>query len=242
MTDANSPVSADSAPTSYLFRGGAIYTMDPAQPWAQSVVVRGHDIVHVGPEAGARTHTDDRTEVVDLAGGMLLPGFVDAHDHLSSLALFKLGVKVSGIVGRDAVLDHIARWIAEQPADVPLRGHGWMPDSFVERSPRREWLDAITGDRPMVLISADGHDLWFNTAAMHLAGIGAATPDPEPGSQFYVRDSDGTPTGHALEGAGLPLLAAMGYFTEQAIVDAQALTLHRAPSWGITTASARPAP
>jgi predicted amidohydrolase YtcJ len=178
--------------SSFLITNGPIWTGDPAQPWAQAVVVRGRDLVHVGTRAGADDFVDAGTEVIDLRGGMCLPGFVDAHNHLASMALSKLGVSVAGIVGRDAVLAKIREWVAAQPADAPLRGHAWMPDSFEERSPRREWLDEITGDRPMYLFSADAHDSWCNTAALRAAGIGPDTPDPDPGAQYWVRDPDGT--------------------------------------------------
>ena len=178
---------------SYLLTNGSIWTGDPAQPWAQAVVVRGRDLVHVGTREAADDFIDTATEFVDLNGGMCLPGFIDAHNHLASMALSKLGVNLSGVVGRDAVLAAVRDWVAAQSPDAPLRGHGWMPDSFQERSPRREWLDEITGDRPMYLFSADAHDSWFNTAAMRAAGIGPETPDPDPGAQYWVRDPDGTP-------------------------------------------------
>ena len=114
------------------------------------------------------------------------------------------------------------------------RGFGWYPGSFRGESPRREWLDEITGDVPMVVCSADIHDLWFNTAAMNAAGLTAATPDPEE-NQYFVRDADGTPTGHAVEGAAVtPVMAAVGTFSKEVFREAQRLTLDRAPSYGIT--------
>ena len=220
---------------SYLLTGGPIWTADPAQPWAQAVVVRGRDLVHVGTRDGADGFVDSATEFVDLRGRMCLPGFIDAHNHLASMALSKLGVNLSGIVGRDAVLATVRQWVAAQPADAPLRGHAWMPDSFEERSPRREWLDEITGDRPMYLFSADAHDSWFNTAAMRAAGIGPNTPDPDPGAQYWVRDPDGTPTGHAVEAAAtIPIIVAQGLFSVDNVHAAQALTLQPTPSWGMT--------
>ena len=220
---------------SYLLSNGPIWTGDPAQPWAQAVVVRGTDLIHVGTRDGAVGFVDARTELIDLRGRMCLPGFVDAHNHLASMALTKLGVSVAGIVGRDAVLAVIRDWVATQPPDAPLRGHAWMPDSFDERSPRREWLDDITGDRPMYLLSADAHDSWFNTAAMRAAGIGTDTPDPDPGAQYWVRDPDGTPTGHAVEGAAtIPILAARDLFSVANVRAAQRLTLQPAPTWGMT--------
>ena len=220
----------------YLLTNGIIFTMDPAQPWAQALVVRGVDIAYVGSLDGAAAYVEADTEHIDLQGGMVLPGFIDAHNHLASMALSKLGVNLSGVVGTAAVLEHIGSWVADQPADAPLRGHGWMPDSFEERSPRREWLDEITGDRPMYLFSADAHDSWFNTAAMRAAFIGPDTPDPDPGTQYWVRDGDGVPTGHAVEAAStIPILVALDLFSVSNVRAAQALTLQPAPSWGMTS-------
>lgn len=221
---------------SYVFSGGMIYTMDPGQPWAQAMVVRGRSIVYVGSTAGAEPFVDDQTGRIDLGGGMCLPGFIDAHNHLASMALTKLGVSVARLSGKEAILGRIKEWVDEQDPDAPLRGYGWWPDVFDDQSPRREWLDAITGDRPMTILSGDSHDLWFNTAAMRAAGIDATTPDPDPGSQYYKRDADGTPTGHAVEAAAsVPILKAVGYFDPDGFRAAQALTIDPAPSWGITT-------
>ena len=223
------------APASYLLTNGPIWTGDPALPWAQAVVVRGGDLAHVGTRDAAAAHVDAGTELIDLRGRMCLPGFIDAHNHLASMALSKLGVNLSGIVGRDAVRAAVRDWIATQPADAPLRGHAWMPDSFEERSPRREWLDEITGDRPMYLFSADAHDCWFNTAAMRAAAIGPDTPDPDPGTQYWVRDPDGMPTGHAVEAAAtIPIIVAQDLFSVRNVHAAQELTLTPTPTWGMT--------
>jgi predicted amidohydrolase YtcJ len=221
--------------SSYLFSNGPIWTGDPAQPWAQAAVVRGADLVHVGTKDAADNFLDAGTELIDLQGRMCLPGFIDAHNHLAAMAMSKLGVDVTGIVGRDRVLATIRHWVASQPPDAPLRGHGWLAYSFDEGSPRREWLDRITGDRPMYLFSANAHDCWFNTAAMRAAGIGPNTPDPDPGAQYWVRDPDGMPTGHAVESASFPIIAAQHLLSVENVRSAQDLTLRPAPSWGITS-------
>lgn len=221
--------------TSYLLTNGPIWTGDPMRPWAQAVVVRGTDLVHVGTRDAADDFIDAGTESIDLNGRMCLPGFIDAHNHLAAMAMSKLGVDVTGIVGRDRVLTAIGDWVASQSPDTPLRGHGWLAYSFEEGSPRREWLDQITGDRPMYLFSANAHDCWFNTAAMRAAGIGPDTPDPDPGAQYWVRDPDGTPTGHAVESASFPIVFAQRLLSTENVRSAQALTLRPAPSWGITS-------
>ena len=157
----------------WLFGGGLVYTVDPARPHAEAVAVRGDTIVYVGDRAGAEAWKGKDTREVDLAGRMLLPGFVDAHDHLSCLGATKLGVNVRGLKGKEAILERVRSWVVQQPKDAVLRGHGWSMESFGDVSPRREWLDAVTGDRPMYVLSFDMHDLWFNTAAMRLAGVTA---------------------------------------------------------------------
>ncbi|SHO66909.1 hypothetical protein SAMN02745172_03571 [Pseudoxanthobacter soli DSM 19599] len=235
---ARTPVRPHDGEADWLFQNGLVHTVDPARPTAEAVAVRGEEIVYVGDRKGAAAWLGPKTRVVDLAGRMLLPGFVDAHDHLASLALAKLGVNVRGLVGKDTILDAIRQWIATQPPEAPLRGHGWEPNaSFGDNvNPRREWLDEVTGDRPMYVWNGDSHQLWFNTAAMKAAGLGPHTPDPDPGKQYYVREADGTLTGLAIEtAAALPIAIALGALEMEAVKASQRLTIDRAPSWGITT-------
>ena len=220
---------------SYLLRGGQVYTMDPGRPWAQCVVVRGKMITYVGPEAGAVSFTDSGTEVIEVNGGMVLPGFIDAHNHLAgSGAMAKLGVEINGLSDPAEMLARIRDYAASHPGGV-IRGSGWMAAHFENNSPTREMLDEAVSDRPAAILSSDSHDLWFNTAAMHACGLDRSTEDPDPGAQYYVRDAAGWPSGHAVEVAPiLTMLAALGAFTVEGIRDAQELTLVPAPSWGIT--------
>lgn len=219
----------------FHFSGGLIHTVNDAQPSAEALVVREGVIVYVGDNAGAEDYITEDTQHIDLHGGMLLPGFIDAHDHLIMGAATKVGVDLSGITGTENVLKAIESWVHAQPDGAALRGHGWMPASFEEGSPRRQWLDQITGDRPMALLSADAHDIWFNTAAMNLCELTDESPDPVPGAQYYVRDEDGWPTGHGVEGATcLYIGSRLGYFSPEGITEAMKLTVDPAPSWGIT--------
>jgi len=218
----------------WIFSGGGIYTMNPAQPWAQAVAVRGNRIVYVGDGTGVERWRGPRTRLVDLKGRMLLPGFVDSHNHLASLGATKLGVNVRGLQGKDTILAKVKDWIKDQPPGAVLRGHGWSMESMGGISPRREWLDAVTGDRPMYLLSFDMHDLWFNTAAMQLAGVSAKTADLSK-TQYFERDPDGTPSGHSHEDASLQILLAMGFTSPETIREAQKLTIDVAPRHGITT-------
>lgn len=220
---------------SYLIKGGSIYTMDSAQPWAQAVVVKGNKIAYVGTERSATPHVDPDTRVIDLAGGMCLPGFIDTHIHFVTGPLTKVGFSLAGVRGREAVQDVIRTWMAEHPDSPSVRGHGWMPDSFDNVSPKREWLDEITGGKPALVFSADIHDVWFNTALLEAAELVDA-PDPIPGASYYWRDEDGAIEGRASEApAILPLAVAIGAFSREGIMASLELGLMKAPSYGITS-------
>lgn len=236
-TPKRKPFTPRAGKADWLFQNGKIYTVNPTQPIAAAVAVRGDEIVYVGDAAGAAAWRGPRTRVVDLAGRMLMPGFVDGHNHLATMGITKLGVNVGGLTGKDNVLRAIREWIAKQPPNAQLRGYGWvLHDTFGKELPRREWLDEVTGNRPMYLLSADIHETWFNTAAMKAAGLDAHTPDPDPGKQYYVRDPDGALTGLAIEAAAeWPILVACGVTSPETVRESQRLTIDRAPSQGMTT-------
>jgi len=220
----------------WIYKGGLIYTVDPDKPSAEAVAVRGNEIVFVGDAKDVAEWQGKETRVVDLAGGMLLPGFIDSHNHLATLGVTKLGVNLSGLKGKEKVRNAIRDWIGTQPPDVQLRGFGWvLHDTFGEELPRREWLDELTGDRPMYLMSADMHETWFNTAAMKAAGLSASTPDLDPGKQYYTRNPDGSLAGLAIEGAALPILGACGMTSHEAVRESQKMAIDGSPALGMTT-------
>ena len=138
----------------------------------------------MGARDSADALTDAGTELIDLNGRMCLWFRASGRpNHLASMAITKVGINLSGVVGRAEILSKIRDWISAQPSDAPCTDTAGCR-IYSRRSPRREWLDEVTGGRPMYLLSADAHDRWFNTAAMQTAGVGPNTPDPDPGSQY----------------------------------------------------------
>jgi len=224
--------------TSWWFRNAAVYTVDVMQPWASCLVVHDDRIAYVGEDDGARAHLRDETLEVDLEGRFVMPGFVDAHDHLIGGALAKVGVSLDGLHGKEAVLEAIRRYALEHPDRSVLRGFGWTPFTFGQGvQPHRTWLDSVTDVRPALMLTYDVHDGWANTAAFELAGIGAHSHDPNPPSGYWPRDPDGFPSGTCCEPESwLPIATALGMFTLDAVMEAMSQTLDAAPSWGITTA------
>jgi predicted amidohydrolase YtcJ len=179
-----------------LFVNGSVFDGLRHRP-GLAVGVRAGRIAAISADpAGLR---GPRTEVVDLAGGLLLPGFVDAHIHPVQGGLERAHCDLSPASGLAAYQETIARYVASHP-DVPwILGGGWHQPDFPGAAPLKADLDAVTGDRPAFLVNADHHGAWVNSRALIQAGIDAGTPDPPDGR--IERDRDGTPTGTLHEGA-----------------------------------------
>jgi hypothetical protein len=185
-------------PADLVLRGAAVYTVDPARSWARAVAVHEGRIVYVGTEKGAERWVGPETHVLDLAGGMVLPAFQDAHIHpvMSGVELGQCDL--SGFQDRERVLERVRSCAAEQTGEW-LVGAGWQLPVFPAADPDRALLDEIAGDRPVYLAAADGHSAWVSSRALELAGVDASTPDP-PGGRIERRP-DGEPSGTLRESA-----------------------------------------
>jgi len=193
-----------------VFTGGAVYTADPTgrrlvpagsgSP-ASAVAVRGDRIVAVGDaaEAGITDLIGSRTEVVDLRGRALLPGFQDAHVHPAFAGVTMIGCNLIGTASLDEALARISAYADQHPDKEWIAGSGWRMEWFDHGTPGRELLDQVTGGRPAYLTNRDGHGAWANSRALKLAGIDAHTPDPPDGR--IERCADGTAQGTLHEGA-----------------------------------------
>ena len=137
--------------------------------------------------------------VIDAAGGLLTPGFVDAHVHTGIGGIELTRCELSEAKDAEDALARVAEYARAHPDAEWILGGGWHIPHFPGGTPRREDLDRIVPDRPVFLINADHHGAWANTRALELAGIDAATADPVDGR--IERDADGTPSGTLHEGA-----------------------------------------
>ena len=182
-----------------VFVNGPVYTVDAARSWARAVAVSGGRILAVGSDDDVREHIGSNTEIVDLAGRMLLPGFQDAHIHPPVSGLEMLRCDLSEIYGLEEYQRVISDYAAANP-DVPwILGGGWAMNVFPGGTPTKEVLDAIVPDRPALLTNRDGHGAWVNSRALEVAGITRDTPDPTDGR--IERTSGGEPSGTLHEGA-----------------------------------------
>ena len=179
-----------------LFVNGSVFDGLRHRP-GLAVAVRSGRIAAIGPDLGELR--GPHTTVVDLAGGLLLPGFVDAHIHPVQGGLQRARCDLAPASGLAAYQETIARYAVQHP-DVPwILGGGWHQPDFPGAAPAAVDLDPVTGDRPAFLVNADHHGAWANSRALALAGIDARTPDPPDGR--IERGPDGSPTGTLHEGA-----------------------------------------
>lgn len=193
-----------------ILTGGTVVTLDPARPTAEAVAVSGGRITAVGRAADVLALRTDATEVVDLAGGALLPGFVEAHGHPSLGLAFRgvgvIDVRAAVCPTADEVMATIRAAIEAAPAGRPLTAVGWeellRPELPV---PSREFLDDLAPHHPFAILHNSAHSAWANTRALAAAGVDRNTPDPV-GSR-YLRDAEGRPTGRAEELPATMILA-----------------------------------
>jgi len=175
---------------------GDVYTVDAARSWAKAVAIRGDRIVAVGTEADVRERVDSKVEV--LSGACVMPGFQDAHIHAAFAGRIRRHVNLDDLHRLPDYLDRIATHADAHPDDGWIVGGGWFGPVFGEEGPQARDLDEVVPDRPVFLMNTDTHAAWVNSRALAIAGITAATPDPWDG--YYVRDTDGAPTGCLQEG------------------------------------------
>lgn len=192
-----------------LMTGGRVFTADRARPWAGAVVVESDRIAFVGDARTARARAGDAAETIDVAGGLVLPGFVDGHVHVTMTGAAMLKAHLRGSGSLEEIQRRVRRWADEHPDEPRVLGTNWVC-SDVPARPTKEMLDCIVPDRPVYLEAHDFHSSWVNSAALTELGIDDDTPDPLGGE--IVRDPDtGEATGHLLETASAewvwPLLA-----------------------------------
>lgn len=170
---------------------------------ATAIAMRDGRIVYVGTDSGALALGGTATEVVDLAGAVVLPGFVDAHTHVAELGESLDRVNLTGVATEADAVARIVERAATTPKGEWILGYGWDEGAWANRYPDKRLLSERVPDHPVILRSLHGFASWANARALTLAGITRDTPVPDGGE--IRKDADGEPTGLVLNRA-VPLL------------------------------------
>jgi predicted amidohydrolase YtcJ len=184
--------------------GSRLFTGRALHPSATAVALSDGVIAAVGSLDEARAAAGPRAEVVDVPGGLVGPGFIDAHVHPAQGGGERLGCDLTDAVGADDTLARIRAYADAHPDDEWIVGGGWHMADFDRGLPRAETLERVVPGRKVYLINADHHGAWVSPAALAAAGIDGRFPDPADG--HIDRDADGSPSGTLQEGA-MELLA-----------------------------------
>ena len=190
--------------------GGRVVTLsedaERAPATAEALAAVNGRIVFVGSNEAARSWTGPETEVIELEGRLAVPGLIEGHGHFWGLGESKLQLALESAASWDEIVALVAEAVAGTPPGTWILGRGWHqskwsepPRPSVQGLPVHADLSAVSPRNPVLLTHASGHMAFANERAMALAGIDAATPDPDGGE--IVRDRDGRPTGALRETA-----------------------------------------
>ncbi len=187
-------------PADLVFKNGKVVTIDAALPQAEAVAVSGNKVVFVGAYSEAERWIGPKTEVVDLKGQLMLPGFNDAHCHLLNGGFQLMRVNLIGVKTLKEIQERVRGTVQHAPKGAWVQGRGWDQTLFNNGAwPTKEMLDRAAPNTPVYLRRVDGHSSWVNSEALKRANITKDTPDPAGGE--IVRDKSGNPTGILKENA-----------------------------------------
>jgi predicted amidohydrolase YtcJ len=225
-----------------IFRHGNIYTgvkqrssFGETLQRAEAIAIRGGRIVAVGKGDEVVKWKGPQTQVIDLGGRFVMPGFNDAHVHLAEAGFQKLSVNLVGVKSLEEFRQRIRDKVASAAPGEWITGGGWDETLWpVKATPTRWDVDEVSEGHPVFLQRVDGHIGVANTKALQLGGVTVASRNPEGGK--IDRDDAGTPTGILRETARDAVFAAIPKLTHDKRRQAIEAALADAAQWGITSA------
>jgi predicted amidohydrolase YtcJ len=192
-----------------ILTGAHLKPSDPSLTPARvtAIAIAHGTILAVGTDAEILGMKSPQTKVIDLQGAFAMPGFNDAHTHIASAGQQKLSIDLDGTTSLADMQQRIQKFAATAPPNSWLQGGGWDHTKWATKTlPTKADLDSVTGQHPAMFYRTDGHIVVANSAALALANITSATPNP-PGGKID-HDATGAPTGIIREGPAVALLAA----------------------------------
>lgn len=182
-----------SADADMVIKNGLVYTADGEGTTAEAVAVKDGEIIYVGDEEGLDEFTGNDTEEIDMDGGMVLPGFIDSHQHPAGVAGTIFTLSLAECKSDEEYIEAIRNYYEENPDLETLVGVGWDRPMFDSVEQTKETLDEITTEIPIVLSDSGQHIKWMNSKALEIMGISKDSKVPD--GAMVEKDSDGEPTG-----------------------------------------------
>ena len=180
---------------------GTIWTVNPDQPWAQAVAVGGEKILQVGTTEEIQKVVGSHTRVIDLGGGLVLPGFIDSHTHFLDGGFSLMSIQLYDAKSREEFVARIEAKAQEMEDGEWILNGNWDHQKFdPPELPEKEWIDEVTPHTPVFVNRHDGHMALANSLALKIAGITKDTPSPV-GGEILKDPTTKEPTGILKDGA-----------------------------------------
>lgn len=191
---------ANVEPADLVLRGGTIATVDSTLGNVEALAVNGYQITAVGSNADIAPYIGTETDVVELNGRFVMPGFIEGHGHFLSLGRSKQILDLNDVENWDEIVSMVATAVDKSQPGEWIFGRGWhqdkwnaVPDDAVDGVPRNDTLNDVSQENPVILGHASGHAAFWNDVALEIANVTDDTADPAGGT--IVRAPDGKATG-----------------------------------------------
>ena len=177
----------------YIFKNANIWTGNLDKPNAQAMAIKGDSILAIGSFEDVAKFKSDLTEVIDVEGNFISPGFIDCHVHLLMGGNSLQSVQLRDANSKDKFIQRIAFFSKDLKPNQWIVEGNWDHTLWGGELPSKEWIDNFTKEKPVAIYRMDGHMILANSAALKIAGIDRNTPKVKNGE--IVKNPDGTPTG-----------------------------------------------
>lgn len=218
---------------------GHVQTMVSESEVASAIAIAGNKIVYMGDDSGIDAFVGDTTQVIDLDGKFVSPGFIDGHIHAPGNWFTKLyQIDLTGLSTNEEYLEAIRSFVEAHPDEEGYIGSPFMLNAYQlpdgsNPGPSKEDLDAICPDKPILIHDVSYHAAWVNSKAFEMAGVTADTPDPEGG--LFYRNEKGEPSGCVSDAAkGIVFAIMPDTMTNDNLEQAMYKFMEEANSYGIT--------
>ena len=189
-----------SPPADLVLTNGTIVTVEYGMPEAQAIAVVGDRIAALGSSADIKRHIGPKTQVIDLKGQLVIPGFIEGHGHFTGVGQAQLNLKLMKTTSWDQIVAMVGEAAKKAKPGQWIYGRGWhqekwttKPQPNVEGFPIHDSLSKVSPNNPVLLTHASGHASFANAKAMELSGITKDTPNPAGGD--VLKDAQGNPIG-----------------------------------------------
>jgi predicted amidohydrolase YtcJ len=218
----------------YAFINGKIYTVDPQNAWADTIIVDGNKISFVGNFNDAEEMISNECKVTDLKGKLVLPGFIESHAHIAIGGNYLLGVDLENCKNKKQFIDKLKDFVLKNSASW-IKGGNWNHESWDKiELPNKNWVDEFSKETPILVHRLDYHMALANSCALRLANINKDTVDPRGGK--IERDKlTGEPTGILKDKAITLVSNKIPEQSNQEIDKACLTALREAAKFGITS-------